>query len=189
MHLKIRGSIEILAPADDVFEWLTDRAKLTAWAGSDPGWLPADGSELALGYRAKANLPTPAGVQEADFEVTAYDRPHRLEYVETYAGGRSVAGYTLEPSAGGTVLTLEATTDAGETAPPPVPEAVTAQLEHVPFLVRLFWRHQLHKQKDALAAFTRDGNPQFQAAMDAQLTAQLQRLKQLIEVMETEKSA
>jgi uncharacterized protein YndB with AHSA1/START domain len=190
VNIAVSASVEINAPTGEVFEWLTDPAKMTAWAGFDQGWLPADSSELKVGYHGKASLPTPYGVGEAEVEVTAYDPPRRLELVETYSGGRSVAGYTLKESGSGTILQMESSTDAAAGATTDaiaIPDEVKDQVHHLPFFVRMFARHQMQKAETMMTSFEGYDSPQFQTAMQSQAAAQLERLKQLIELVERER--
>lgn len=108
MGMLTSGRVEIAAPAADVFGWLIDPVKLTAWLGGSGG-MPEDTAELHTGWSSTTD--TPAG--SVRIEVTAYEPPSRLTFRSTYEGGDSVSAYSLVEGDGVTTLTLEGDTDWG----------------------------------------------------------------------------
>ena len=107
MGMLTNGRIDIAAPAADVFAWLVEPAKLTAWLGASGG-MPDDTSQLKAGWSSTSDSP-PLG--KVTVEMLAFDPPTHLEYRTTYQGGDSIATYRLIEGDGVTTLTLEGDTD------------------------------------------------------------------------------
>lgn len=107
MGMLTNGRIDIAAPAADVFAWLVEPAKLTAWLGASGG-MPEDTSQLKAGWSSTSDSP-PLG--KVTVEMLAFEPPTHLEYRTTYQGGDSIATYRLIEGEGVTTLTLEGDTD------------------------------------------------------------------------------
>lgn len=107
MGMLTSGRVEIAAPAMDVFSWLIDPVKLTAWLGASGG-MPEDPGQLHAGWTSTTDTP-PLG--KVTVEMLAFEPPTRLEYRTTYQGGDSIASYRLTEGEGVTTLTLEGDTD------------------------------------------------------------------------------
>lgn len=177
MGMLTSGRVEIAAPAAEVFDWLIDPVKLTAWLGG-AGGMPEDASELHVGWTATND--TPAGAVKV--EITAYEPPASLAYRSTYEGGDQIATYTLIEVEGKTTLTLEGDTDWGrpkgglegqlDQALAGQPESVKSAAEGV-----------IEKLEEGLehGAFDSAAQPQLQQAVDASL----QKLKSLVEAGES----
>jgi len=107
MGMLTSGRVEIAAPAADVFAWLVDPVRLTAWLGASGG-MPDDVSQLRAGWTSTTETP-PLG--KVTVEMLAFEPPTHLEYRTTYQGGDSIATYRLTEGEGVTTLTLEGDTD------------------------------------------------------------------------------
>ncbi len=92
MPLEATRTIEIGAPPSEVFTWLVEADKLKAWTDAESK-LPAESSELHVGWRVEGTFAAPDGERQFEFEITAYDPPNELGYVDTYAGGKAAATY------------------------------------------------------------------------------------------------
>jgi uncharacterized protein YndB with AHSA1/START domain len=101
------GRVEIAAPAQEVFAWLIEPAKLTTWLGA-AGGMPEDTAQLHAGWSTTVDTP-PLG--KVTVEMIAYEPPTHLEYRTTYQGGDSISTYRLTEGDGVTTLTLEGDTD------------------------------------------------------------------------------
>jgi uncharacterized protein YndB with AHSA1/START domain len=167
------GRVEIAAPASEVFGWLIDPVKLTAWLGASGG-MPDDPAELHVGWSATSE--TAAG--PVTVEVTEYDPPTRLAYRSTYTGGDQLSTYRLTELEGMTTLTLEGDTDWGRPAGG-FDAVLDSALDGQPEDVRAAAAAQLDALEDRLqgGAFDALGQGQLQQAVDASL----QKLKALIE--------
>jgi uncharacterized protein YndB with AHSA1/START domain len=174
MGMLTHGRIDIAAPAADVFAWLVEPAKITAWLGASGG-MPEDPSQLRAGWSSTTDSP-PLG--KVTVEVLAYEPPTHLEFRQTYPGGDSISTYRLAEGDGVTTLTLEGDTDWAR------PEgawenAIDAALAAQPEDVRDVAEAQLDKVEDQLeaGAFDSAAQGQMQAAVDTSM----QKLKALIE--------
>jgi uncharacterized protein YndB with AHSA1/START domain len=174
MGMLTNGRIDIAAPAADVFAWLVEPAKLTAWLGASGG-MPEDTSQLRAGWSSTSDSP-PLG--RVTVEVLAFDPPAHLELRQTYTGGDSISTYRLTEGDGVTTLTLEGDTDWAR----PVgawDAAIDAALDGQPEDVRAAAEAQLDQVEDRLGAggFESLAQGQMQQALDSSL----QKLKALIE--------
>ncbi len=93
---------ELRHSPEKVWQALTDPAQLREWAPFD-----ADGSLGTTGARVKLSTVATSKPQVSETIVTRADAPRRLEY--TWGGNEM--RWELEPSAGGTRLTLWANID------------------------------------------------------------------------------
>lgn len=174
MGMLTSARVDIGAPAADVFPWLVEPAKLTAWLGA-AGGMPDDPAQLHAGWSATVESP-PIG--RTTIEIREYDPPTRLEYRTVYAGGDAITSYRLTEGDGITTLSCDGDTDwarpegawdaavdaAVEGEPEGTHAAVQAQLDEVEL--------QLDAGRyDALA----------REPMQQALEASLQKLKALVE--------
>lgn len=174
MGMLTKGRVDIAAPAAEVFSWLIEPAKLTAWLGG-AGAMPEDSSLLAAGWTSTTDVP-PVGT--TTIEIVTWDPPKRLDYLTTYAGGDSHTSYQLSEGDGVTTFVCESDTDWARPEglwDSAIDQAATGQSDEV--------RETIETQMDALedkldtGAFDGMAQGQMQAALDASL----QKLKSLIE--------
>jgi uncharacterized protein YndB with AHSA1/START domain len=168
------GRIEIAAPASEVFAWLIEPSKLTAWLGG-AGGMPEDGSQLHAGWTGSSDAPS---VGKVTVEIREYEPPTRLEYRTVYAGGDAITSYRLAEGDGVTTLTIEGDTDWAR------PEGswdriLDTAMAGQPESVRELAEAQLDRAEEQLehGAFDAMAQPQLQQSLDASL----QKLKALIE--------
>jgi uncharacterized protein YndB with AHSA1/START domain len=174
MPLSTTRTIEIGAPPDEVFTWLVEADKLKAWTDST-SQLPADSSELHVGWRTEGSFQAPDGQRTFEFEITAYEPPHELAYVDTYAGGKATASYRLTETTDGTRLDAAMSADTAA-APTTVPDAVRQQIEQMPTMQR------------QMQGYDAASNPAAVDAWDAKIDAELAKLKELVELVQRERS-
>lgn len=191
MSFTTQSKIDIAAPPEEVFEWLTDKDKLKAWSGVEATTMPDDPSELKVGYTGKGTMAAPDGPRPVEMEITAYDPPKTFGLTDTYAGGDSTVSYTLTPSGSGTTLEMHGETDmaAAPSMDAPQMKQVEEQIDHLPFVAKMFAKHQM---KNAMEQMEHMGdNPQYTdqigQGMQAAVDQQMQKFKDLIEVVEKEK--
>ncbi|CAN5562651.1 hypothetical protein BH10ACT7_BH10ACT7_32870 [soil metagenome] len=110
MGMATKASVTIDAPREEVFRWLVEPEKLTIWMGS-AGAMPADPSQLKVGFTAQGTMPAPGGTRPNTLTVTAWDPPSTFGCTITYEGGDSVSMYTLATAGSGTRLELSGDTD------------------------------------------------------------------------------
>lgn len=110
MSLKTSAAVEIAAPPAEVFRWITEVDKLTTWMGG-AGAMPADSSQLKVGFTAQGTMPAPEGQRATTLTVTAWDPPASFGCTIAYPGGDSIALYTLAATPTGTRLELTGDTD------------------------------------------------------------------------------
>ena len=117
-------TIEIAAPPEEVFEWLVDRERVARWCvalgapASFADSLPADRSEMRAGYSSETPVETRGGEygQEvvqgtALMEVTGYEPPTSYATHSRHPDHDTRDTYTLEPTASGTSLRHQRTTE------------------------------------------------------------------------------
>jgi uncharacterized protein YndB with AHSA1/START domain len=179
MGIKTQVEIDIAAPPEAVFQWLTQREKVAQWAGADPTYMPSDGSELTAGYRSRGTFHAPDGDREVDFEITAYEPPALFAYRNSYAGGDQTSTYRLNPAGAGTHLELSADTDYAQMGA--LPAAQQEQLAKLPAAMRALVQHNIERMEKQLEAHAFDDNPALTAAMAQQTKTMLEKLKQLVE--------
>jgi len=174
MGMLTNSRVEIAAPATEVFSWLIEPPKLTAWLGG-AGGMPEDSAVLEPGWTTTTDNP-PVG--KTTIEIVTWDPPKRLDYLTTYAGGDAHTSYQLAEGDGVTTLVCESDTDWAR------PEglwdaAVDSAVAGQPEGVRDVVEQQLDQMEDRLDAGLFDGMAQGQ--MQAALDASLQKLRALIE--------
>jgi uncharacterized protein YndB with AHSA1/START domain len=184
MSLETTRTIEVGAPPEEVFAWLVEPDKLRAWTDADSGF-PADHWELRAGYRIDGSFQAPDGERKFSLEITAYDPPRELAYVETYADGRSTARYGLAATAAGT--TLELAVSADQAAPSTsVPDAVRAHLAQLPEAQRELAEQQMAIAMQRIATYDSTADPRVREAWAKKVDAELAKLKELVELIERE---
>jgi len=179
MGIKTDASIEIDAPPETVFDWLTERDKLAEWTGVAPDYMPADVSELTAGFHGEGTLKAPDGPRKAQFDVTAYEPPTRFGFKVTYDGGDSITDYKLAPAGSGTKLEIESDTDYAKAAG--IPDEAEAQIEKQPKWVQAMVHHQMHAMEHLLESGAMDRNPMVKKGMEDATEQMLGKLKELIE--------
>lgn len=107
MGMLTKSRVEIAAPATEVFSWLTEPAKLTAWLGG-AGGMPEDPSVLEPGWTTTTDVP-PVGT--TTIEIKTWDPPRRLDYLTTFEGGDAHTSYQVAEGDGVTTLVCESDTD------------------------------------------------------------------------------
>jgi uncharacterized protein YndB with AHSA1/START domain len=186
MAIETHAAIEIAAPPDEVFEWLTEPEKLKAWTGMDPKVMPANPSELKPGYRNKGQFQAPDGMREMEFEVTDYEPPRHFAFVETYKGGKSVVRYDVTESGSGSKVEMKACTDSAAPSTE-VPEQVKEQIEQLHGISRWLAKHQMKQVMEQVEHMNVEAMPQVKQAMQAQVDQEFQQLKNLVELVEKER--
>ena len=185
MPLQTTRTIEIGAPPQEVFGWLIEPDKLKAWTDAETK-LPADTSQLRVGYKLEDTFQAPDGERKYEFEVTAYDPPRELAYVDTYAGGKATVSYRLSESGGSTQL--DAAMSADTAAPvTTIPDAVKQQLAQLPEMQRQMAEQQMAVAMKQMQGYDAGTNPQAVQAWNAKIDAELGKLKELIELFKKER--
>ena len=175
MGMLTSGRIDIAAPAADVFSWLVDPAKLTAWVGGSGG-MPEDRSVLEVGWTSTSDVP-PVG--RTTTEILHWDPPWGLDTLTSYPGGDAHTSYRLTEGDGTTTLMLESDTDWARPEgvwDAAIESAVAGQSEAVRDVVE----QHLEQAEARLDAGLFDGLAQ--SRMQEALEAQLQKLKALAEI-------
>lgn len=174
MGLRTHATVSIAASAAEVFAWLVEPAKLTAWLGG-AGGMPEDTSLLHEGWSTPSTMVTPGGSRPINTTITDYRPPLRMSMTVTYDGGRSVSSYTLVERPGLTDVTVDADTDfaAADTS------AVDAGLAGQPVLLRWLVHGWLSVMKwwVARGAFDAMTEPAMNTALEESMT----KLKALVE--------
>ncbi len=112
MGMLSKSTIDITAPADQVFGWLVEPAKILVWAGSTAGY-PEDKALLHAGYTSTFPIASPGGERTGTFTLTEYDPPNALATRLVYDGGDQISTYKLTAQGDGTRLEVTADTDWG----------------------------------------------------------------------------
>ena len=179
MAITASGSIEIAAPAAAVFPWLTERDRLARWVGGNQDMMPADSSELVVGYRGTAQYPGPGGAaEEMELEVIALDPPHRFSYRQTHARGVTAVDYALTESDGQTRVEGTSTTE-WRTPQMDMFKPVEQQIANLPSYAQEITRRQLEQVSEQIQHT--DTNPQVEAEMNRQFAESLEKLKRTVE--------
>jgi uncharacterized protein YndB with AHSA1/START domain len=179
MAFTASGDIEISAPPATVFAWLTERERLERWVEGNLDMMPADPSELRVGYRGKSTFTSPDGTtHDLAMEVTGLDPPRRFAFRETYPGSTTEVEYRLAESGGGTRLDA-ATSTEWETSQMDVFKAVEEQIATMPRFAQAIARAQMERAEERLEHS--DVNPRVEADMQRQFAESLARLKEAVE--------
>ena len=146
MGMKTSAQIQIAKPAAEVFRWLIEPAKLTAWAGG-AGVMPADPAALHSGFEASGPIPALAG------DATTI--------------------YTLSESGGATTLASSSDTDWGK---PDLSELEKQAAQQSPEIqAAMHHAIDLMNQQVGAGAFDATAQQGMQAALEASL-AKLKQL-------------
>ncbi len=174
MGMISKSTIDIAAPAAQVFGWLTEPAKVLVWAGTTGGY-PEDQSSLAAGYTSTFPMAAPGGERTATFTVTEYDPPNALGTRLVYDGGDQISSYKLTVKGEGTTLEVTADTDWGSMDVSAMDAAMAAMTPEQQETVKA----QLEQMKAQLAAGQFDAGTQ--AQLQQALDQSMQKLKTAIE--------
>jgi uncharacterized protein YndB with AHSA1/START domain len=174
MGIETKAAIDIAAPREEVFRWVTERDKLTSWMGG-AGAMPEDPAQLAVGFTAAGTMPSPGGDRPTTLTVTAWNPPSTFGCTITYDGGDSISVYTLTETATGTRLELASDTDFARADLSGVEKAIAGQTEAAQDMIE----DQLERMQEQLAAGAFDAGvqPQMQKSVEDSLA----KLKGLIE--------
>lgn len=101
------GSVDVLAPASEVFPWLVDVERRKQWQQGLTEVTPLDGRGPVQGARSRERVVIDERVTDMDVEIAVYEPPHRL-IVTTHADGDFAFDYEvrwqLSESAGVTTV-------------------------------------------------------------------------------------
>ena len=174
MGMLSKATIDIAAPAEQVFGWLIEPAKVLVWAGTTGGY-PENTAELHAGYTSTYPMAAPGGERTATFTVNEYDPPNALATRLVYDGGDQLSTYRLSAHGNGTRLEVTADTDWGAMDMSAMDAAMAAMTPEQQEQVMA----QLETMKAQLAAGAFDENTaqQLQLALDQSL----QKLKTAVE--------
>jgi len=172
MGMKTSAQIQIAKPAAEVFRWLIEPQKLTAWAGG-PGVMPADPSVLHSGFEASGPIPALAG--DAKMRIENWNPPLGFGVTMTYAGGDATTTYALSESGGTTTLSCSSDTDWGK---PDLSNMEKQAAQQSPE-IQAAMHHAIDLMNQQMAAGALDATAQ--QGMQAALEASLAKLKQLAE--------
>ncbi len=170
--MQTNGRIVIAKPSAEVFRWLVEPEKLTAWAGG-AGLMPADPTVLHSGFEATGPIPAMAG--EARMRIENWNPPHGFAVTMTYAGGDATTTYALTESAGTTTLTSSSDSDWGK----PDLSAMEAQLAQQSPEVQAAMHHAIDLMNSQVGTGAYDAMAQ--SGMQAALEQSLAKLKSLVE--------
>lgn len=172
MGMQTSAQITIDKPAAEVFRWLVEPEKLTAWAGG-PGLMPADPAVLRSGFETSGPIPALAG--DAYLRIENWNPPRGFAVTMTYAGGDATTTYTLTESRGTTTLTSASVTDWGK----PDLSAMEQQMAQQSPEVQAVMHHAIDLMNSQFGAGAYDATAQ--AGMQAALEQSLAKLKSLAE--------
>ena len=107
--IRFTVGIEIARPVSDVFQYVTDPAKLATWQTNTISAVPQDDRPIGLGTRVREVHRAPGGKQLASLvEVSEYDL-NRVFALRMHEGPLPIhARITFDPSDLGTRLQLDA---------------------------------------------------------------------------------
>lgn len=105
--IAIERAVRIAAPVDDVFSFVANYQNTRLFLANLTRFEPLDDRPYGLGSRF-AWEATAMGVRiNAEFEVTAFDKPYRMA-ARTVRGPKSNCEWTFEPVAEGTLAIIRA---------------------------------------------------------------------------------
>jgi uncharacterized protein YndB with AHSA1/START domain len=170
--MKTNAQITIAKPAADVFRWLVEPEKLTAWAGG-PGLMPADPAALHTGFEASGPIPALAG--DAHMRIENWNPPLGFAVTMTYAGGDATTTYALTESGGTTTLTCSSDSDWGK----PDLSAMEKQMAQQSPEIQAAMHHAIDLMNSQVGSGAYDATAQ--QGMQAALEQSLAKLKSLVE--------
>jgi hypothetical protein len=172
MGMKTSAQVQVAKPAAEVFRWLIEPTKLTAWAGG-PGLMPADPSVLRSGFEASGPIPALKG--DAKMRIESWNPPLGFGVTMTYAGGDATTTYALSESGGTTTLSCSSDTDWGK----PDLSAMEQQMAQQSPEVQAMMHHAIDLMNSQVGSGAYDATAQ--QGMQAALEQSLAKLKQLAE--------
>jgi uncharacterized protein YndB with AHSA1/START domain len=172
MGMQTSAQITIAKPAAEVFRWLVEPERLTAWAGG-PGIMPADPSVLRSGFEASGPIPALAG--DAHMRIENWNPPLGFAVTMTYAGGDATTTYALAESGGQTTLTSSSDTDWGK---PDLSEMEKQMAQQSPE-IQAAMHHAIDLMNSQVGSGAYDATAQ--AGMQSALEQSLAKLKSLVE--------
>jgi uncharacterized protein YndB with AHSA1/START domain len=172
MGMQTSAQIVIAKPAAEVFRWLIEPEKLTAWAGG-PGIMPPDPSVLRSGFEASGPIPALAG--DAHLRIENWNPPLGFAVTMTYAGGDATTTYALTESGGATTLTSTSDSDWGK----PDLSAMEKQMAQQSPEVQAAMHHAIDLMNSQVGSGAYDAVAQ--QGMQAALEQSLAKLKSLVE--------
>lgn len=101
------ATVQIARPAQTVYALLTDTNQLGQWVQGMERAVPLTQGGLQVGARRREYLVFDGTRYRVDSEVLAFQPNQSLRLAISSAGFSAVAEYTLAPSMGGTMLTLQ----------------------------------------------------------------------------------
>jgi uncharacterized protein YndB with AHSA1/START domain len=170
--MQTSAQIAIAKPAAEVFRWLVEPERLTAWAGG-PGLMPADPAVLRSGFETSGPIPALAG--EAHMRVENWNPPFGFAVTMTYAGGDATTTYTLVEFGAATTLTSTSDTDWGK----PDLSAMEQQMAQQSPEVQAALHHAIDLMNSQVGSGAYDATAQ--AGMQTALEQSLAKLKSLVE--------
>jgi uncharacterized protein YndB with AHSA1/START domain len=170
--MQTSAQIVIAKPSAEVFRWLVEPEKLTAWAGG-PGIMPADPSVLRSGFEASGPIPALAG--DAHMRIENFTPPLGFAVTMTYAGGDATTTYALTESGGATTLTSTSDSDWGK----PDLSAMEKQMAQQSPEVQAAMHHAIDLMNSQVGSGAYDAVAQ--QGMQAALEQSLAKLKSLAE--------
>jgi uncharacterized protein YndB with AHSA1/START domain len=172
MGMQTSAQIVIAKPAADVFRWLVEPEKLSAWAGG-PGLMPADPSVLRSGFEVSGPIPALAG--DAHMRVENWNPPLGFAVTMTYSGGDATTTYTLTESGGTTTLTSTSDSDWGK---PDLSELEKQMAQQSPE-IQAAMHHAIDLMNSQVGSGAYDATAQ--QGMQAALEQSLAKLKEVAE--------
>jgi uncharacterized protein YndB with AHSA1/START domain len=175
MGMQTSAQITIGKPAAEVFRWLIEPEKLTAWAGG-AGLMPADPAALHSGFEASGPIPALAG--DAQLRIENWNPPLGFAVTMTYAGGDATTTYALAESGGVTTLTSSSDSEWGR---PDLSDLEKQMAQQSPE-IQAAMHHAIDLMNSQVGSGAYDATAQ--QGMQAALEHSLARLKALIEAGE-----
>jgi uncharacterized protein YndB with AHSA1/START domain len=172
MGMQTKAQITIAKPATDVFRWLVEPDRLSAWAGG-AGLMPADPAALHSGFEASGPIPALAG--DAHLRIENWNPPLGFAVTMTYAGGDATTTYALAESGGQTTLTSSSDADWGK----PDLSAMEQQMAQQSPEIQAAMHHAIDLMNSQVGSGAYDATAQ--QGMQAALEQSLTKLKELAE--------
>jgi len=102
----VRETINIAAPIEQVWEFITHTSKLTEWAAEEIEEASSDA--MAVGTNWTEKMPIAGSHLEVTWRIHEAEAPNRLVFVGAASGGGKARGtHSLEAVPGGTQMTTE----------------------------------------------------------------------------------
>jgi uncharacterized protein YndB with AHSA1/START domain len=170
--MKTNAQVTIAKPAAEVFRWLVEPEKLSAWAGG-AGLMPADPAALRSGFEASGPIPALAG--DAHMRIENWNPPLGFAVTMTYAGGDATTTYALAESGGTTMLSSSSDSDWGK---PDLSELEKQMVQQSPE-IQAAMHHAIDLMNSQVGSGAYDATAQ--QGMQTALEQSLAKLKTLVE--------